>query len=110
MKHQQVVCRLLDHVEDILYLLVISHFRLCTLKMIQTIFYLPGYLKNNQKRLEELAAKYNLDLEKEIAESEINTGKSKECFDISEGVEHSDIRLGTLQNSRRCAFNWCQMR
>lgn len=39
--------------------------------MVQTIFYLPGYLKNNQKRLEELAAKYNLDLEKEIAESDL---------------------------------------
>lgn len=38
--------------------------------MVQTIFYLPGYLKNNQKRLEELAAKYNLDLDKEITEAE----------------------------------------
>lgn len=39
-------------------------------RMVQTIFFLPGYLKNNQKRLEELAAKYNLDLDKELAEAE----------------------------------------
>lgn len=47
--------------------------------MVQTIFYLPGYLKNNQKRLEELAAKYNLDLDKEIAEAEkeINEEENK---------------------------------
>lgn len=44
--------------------------------MVQTIFYLPGYLKNNQKRLEELAAKYNLDLEKEIAEAEMDTSNN----------------------------------
>lgn len=47
--------------------------------MVQTIFYLPGYLKNNQKRLEELAAKYNLDLDKDIAEAEkeINEEENK---------------------------------
>lgn len=44
--------------------------------MVQTIFYLPGYLKNNQKRLEELAAKYNLDLEKEISEAEMETSNN----------------------------------
>lgn len=63
--------------------------------MVQTIFYLPGYLKSNQKRLEELAAKYNLDLEKEIAEAEMNTEHSSDkkednlekCIGSAEAIE-----------------------
>lgn len=61
--------------------------------MVQTIFYLPGYLKNNQKRLEELAAKYNLDLDKEIAEAE------NEILDDSENLNGNECNKNTQQKA-----------
>lgn len=69
--------------------------------MVQTIFYLPGYLKNNQKRLEELAAKYNLDLEKEIAEAEMDTSNNviEENSNL-EGEHENDKKIPSiLKNS-----------
>lgn len=69
--------------------------------MVQTIFYLPGYLKNNQKRLEELAAKYNLDLEKEIAEAEMDTSNNviEENSNL-EGENENDKKIPSiLKNS-----------
>lgn len=61
--------------------------------MVQTIFYLPGHLKNNQKRLEELAAKYNLNLEKEIAEADlIKEDIEKFENDITQDDKESTIK------------------
>lgn len=34
-------------------------------RMVQTIFWLPGYLQKNQNRLEELAAQYSLELDED---------------------------------------------
>ncbi|XP_075150869.1 uncharacterized protein LOC142224974 [Haematobia irritans] len=70
MKHQQVVVDYWTMLKTSITCLLLAISGYVLLKMVQTIFYLPGYLKNNQKRLEELAAKYNLDLDKEIAEAE----------------------------------------
>ncbi|XP_013101743.1 uncharacterized protein LOC106083348 [Stomoxys calcitrans] len=70
MKHQQVVVDYWTMLKTSITCLLLAISGYVLIKMVQTIFYLPGYLKNNQKRLEELAAKYNLDLDKEIAEAE----------------------------------------
>ncbi|XP_065372447.1 uncharacterized protein LOC135964217 [Calliphora vicina] len=72
MKHQQVVVDYWTMLKTSCTCLLLAISGYVLLKMVQTIFYLPGYLKNNQKRLEELAAKYNLDLEKEIADAEMD--------------------------------------
>lgn len=39
--------------------------------MVQTIFWLPGYLQKNQKRLEELAAQYSLELDDDKSLSDV---------------------------------------
>ncbi|XP_061397572.1 uncharacterized protein LOC133333274 [Musca vetustissima] len=70
MKHQQVVVDYWTMLKTSITCLLLAISGYVLIKMVQTIFFLPGYLKNNQKRLEELAAKYNLDLDKEIAEAE----------------------------------------
>ncbi|XP_073818924.1 uncharacterized protein [Musca autumnalis] len=70
MKHQQVVVDYWTMLKTSITCLLLAISGYVLIKMVQTIFFLPGYLKNNQKRLEELAAKYNLDLDKELADAE----------------------------------------
>ncbi|EDW42326.1 uncharacterized protein LOC6606539 isoform X1 [Drosophila sechellia] len=71
MKHQQVTVDYwtMFKTSGMCLLLAICGFVL--LKMVQTIFWLPGHLKKNQQRLEELAKIYAKDIsEEERAEIE----------------------------------------
>ncbi|EDW97231.1 uncharacterized protein LOC6536950 [Drosophila yakuba] len=71
MKHQQVTVDYwtMFKTSGMCLLLAVCGFVL--LKMVQTIFWLPGHLKKNQQRLEELAKIYAKDIsEEERAEIE----------------------------------------
>ncbi|XP_016961165.1 uncharacterized protein LOC108031908 [Drosophila biarmipes] len=62
MKHQQVTVDYwtMFKTSGMCLLLAVCGFVL--LKMVQTIFWLPGHLKKNQKRLEDLAKLYAKDI------------------------------------------------
>ncbi|XP_037817949.1 uncharacterized protein LOC119607893 [Lucilia sericata] len=94
MKHQQVVVDYWTMLKTSCTCLLLAISGYVLIKMVQTIFYLPGYLKNNQKRLEELAAKYNLDLEKEIADAEIDKDEEQENKD-----ENQEAKENLLKNA-----------
>eukprot|EP00099_Drosophila_melanogaster_P002058 NP_001097771.1 uncharacterized protein Dmel_CG34309 [Drosophila melanogaster] len=65
MKHQQVTVDYwtMFKTSGLCLLLAICGFVL--LKMVQTIFWLPGHLKKNQQRLEDLAKIYAKDISEE---------------------------------------------
>ncbi|XP_011181949.1 uncharacterized protein LOC105211940 [Zeugodacus cucurbitae] len=63
MKHQQVVVDYWNMIKTSFTCLLLAFSGYILIKMVQTIFWLPGYLQKNQKRLEELAAQYNLELD-----------------------------------------------
>ncbi|KAI8130595.1 WD repeat-containing protein 36 [Lucilia cuprina] len=93
--HQQVVVDYWTMLKTSCTCLLLAISGYVLIKMVQTIFYLPGYLKNNQKRLEELAAKYNLDLEKEIAEAEIDKEEEQE----NKEEENQETKENLLKNA-----------
>ncbi|KAM7364663.1 uncharacterized protein ACRADG_001062 [Cochliomyia hominivorax] len=92
MKHQQVVVDYWTMLKTSCTCLLLAISGYVLIKMVQTIFYLPGYLKNNQKRLEELAAKYNLDLEKELADAEMDKDVTKEDSDKKDDANEQKIQ------------------
>ncbi|CAD6993540.1 unnamed protein product [Ceratitis capitata] len=63
MKHQQVVVDYWNMIKTSFTCLLLAFSGYILIKMVQTIFWLPSYLQKNQKRLEELAAQYSLDLD-----------------------------------------------
>ncbi|XP_036323727.1 uncharacterized protein LOC118737380 [Rhagoletis pomonella] len=63
MKHQQVVVDYWNMIKASFTCLLLAFFGYILIKMVQTIFWLPGYLQTNQKRLEQLAAQYSLELD-----------------------------------------------
>ncbi|XP_014090613.2 uncharacterized protein [Bactrocera oleae] len=63
MKHQQVVVDYWNMIKTSFTCLLLAFSGYILIKMVQTIFWLPGYLQKNQKRLEELASQYSLELD-----------------------------------------------
>ncbi|KAH8273166.1 hypothetical protein KR018_007218, partial [Drosophila ironensis] len=71
MKHEQVVVDYWTMIKTSGMCLLLAACGFILLKMVQTIFWLPGHLKSNQLRLEELAKQYAKDIsEEERAEIE----------------------------------------
>ncbi|KAH8331078.1 hypothetical protein KR067_011304 [Drosophila pandora] len=65
MKHQQVVVDYWTMLKTSGLCLLLALCGFVLLKMVQTIFWLPGHLKKNQLRLEELAKHYAKDISAE---------------------------------------------
>ncbi|XP_054726179.1 uncharacterized protein LOC129236028 [Anastrepha obliqua] len=65
MKHQQVIVDYWNMFKASFTCLLLAFSGYVLIKMVQTIFWLPGYLQKNQKRLEELAAQYSLELDED---------------------------------------------
>ncbi|XP_067622966.1 uncharacterized protein [Eurosta solidaginis] len=62
MKHQQVVVNYWNMIKASFTCLLLAFSGYILIKMVQTIFWLPAYLQKNQKRLEELASQYSVEL------------------------------------------------
>ncbi|XP_030369723.1 uncharacterized protein LOC115620569 [Scaptodrosophila lebanonensis] len=65
MKHQQVVVDYWTMVKTSCLCLLLAFSGYILIKMVQTVFWLPGHLKNNQKRLEDLAKQYGQDIDED---------------------------------------------
>ncbi|KAH8293031.1 hypothetical protein KR054_009217 [Drosophila jambulina] len=62
MKHQQILVDYWTMIKTSGMCLLLALCGFILLKMVQTIFWLPGHLKKNQLRLEELAKQYAKDI------------------------------------------------
>ncbi|XP_039952156.1 uncharacterized protein LOC120769292 [Bactrocera tryoni] len=104
MKHQQVVVDYWNMIKTSFTCLLLAFSGYILIKMVQTIFWLPGYLQKNQKRLEELAAKYSLELndDKSLADvlkAQIEaTIEEKEPLTNEKSDEAKDIDLAVAAN------------
>lgn len=67
MKHQQVVVDYMTMLKSSSVCLLLAFSGYILLKLVQAVFYLPGHLQRNQERLEELAAKLSVKLDKGTA-------------------------------------------
>ncbi|XP_037953343.1 uncharacterized protein LOC119683628 [Teleopsis dalmanni] len=91
MKHEQVVVDYWYMFKTSATCLLLAFFGYILIKMVQTIFWLPGYLQNNQKRLEELAAQYSVELNKENEEEKNVAAPNKESSSIASPEINEDV-------------------
>ncbi|XP_018786734.1 PREDICTED: uncharacterized protein LOC108967636 [Bactrocera latifrons] len=104
MKHQQVVVDYWNMIKTSFTCLLLAFSGYILIKMVQTIFWLPGYLQKNQKRLEELAAQYSLDLDDDksladVLKAQIEaTIEEKEPLTNEKSGEAKDIDADVVAN------------
>ncbi|XP_017104743.2 uncharacterized protein [Drosophila bipectinata] len=90
MKHQQVVVDYWTMLKTSGMCLLLAVCGFVLLKMVQTVFWLPGHLKKNQLRLDELAKAYAKDL------SEEERAEIEQLFNTNEPL--TDDRLNKFLN------------
>ncbi|KAH8249988.1 hypothetical protein KR026_003299 [Drosophila bipectinata] len=90
MKHQQVLVDYWTMLKTSGMCLLLAVCGFVLLKMVQTVFWLPGHLKKNQLRLEELAKHYAKDI------SEEERAEIEKLFNTNEPL--TDDRLNQFLN------------
>ncbi|KAH8383315.1 hypothetical protein KR009_007985 [Drosophila setifemur] len=88
MKHEQVVVDYWTMLKTSGLCILLALCGFILLKMVQTVFWLPGHLKKNQLRLEELAKQYATDI------SEEERAEIEKLFDSNEPL--TDERISQL--------------